>query len=561
VNPVLRLCSILLLAGLAGCGPSISGTEIASSIQRQLATSRSRGTIGGEALLAPEAVARFYKARHHRRVWPADQVDATIEAIKGVAVDGLDPDGYHLETLERLASERRKGTDARVEAPLDVLLTDAMAAIVDHVRYGRVRPATLNPSWNMNPRADAPPLEQRMSEALSAGNAAKAIESARPDHFIYRGLLGELARLREIEAHGGWPAVPGGRAIKPGVRDARVPVIRRRLALSGEMSSRAPRDSTRYDADVVNGVRLFQRRHRLADDGVVNAATLAAMNVGVRSRIDQVRVNLERSRWVLNGLEKDFLLVNLPAFKAYLIRDGKNQWEARTQVGKEARQTPTFRARLRTVVFNPDWTVPPTILDEDVLEGMRSGGNTVAEKHLKVLDASNHEVDPSTIDWASATPETFPYTLRQPPGEENALGRIKFLFPNPYSIYLHDTPHRELFESDQRSFSSGCIRIERPSELAEILLQGQDGWNAQKIQEAIDTGETKNVDLEHPVQILIVYWTVSVGASGEVRFMDDFYGLDPAVAAALQSPPRRMATLDARAGHGAPHWHRAAARS
>ena len=261
------------------------------------------------------------------------------------------------------------------------------------------------------------------------------------------------------------------------------------------------------------------------------------MNVTPAARADQVRVNLERARWVLGGLGDEFFLVNLPAFKAYLIRGGKNVWESRTQVGDEAKQTPTFRATMRTVVLNPDWTVPPMILAEEVLPAMQRGDNYLAKKKLVVLDAQNEPVNPSSIDWQNTTPETFPYTLRQPPDEENALGKVKFLFPNPYSIYLHDTPARTLFDAEKRTFSHGCIRIERPLELAQLLLDGQDGWDSSKIQETLQTGKTVNINLEHTLPVLIVYWTVSVGASG-VHTMQDFYSLDAPLLTALNAPPR-----------------------
>jgi murein L,D-transpeptidase YcbB/YkuD len=247
-----------------------------------------------------------------------------------------------------------------------------------------------------------------------------------------------------------------------------------------------------------------------------------------------VRINLERARWVVGGLSNSFLLVNLPAFKAYFIRDGKNVWETRAQIGRQARETPAFRADLRYIVFNPDWTVPPTILEQDVLAGMRKGQNTVARKGLTILDRQGRPVDPATIDWATASAKTFGYALRQPPGPDNALGRVKFIFPNEHAIFLHDTPSQELFRSDLRTFSSGCIRIEHPLDLATLLLEGQDSWNAARIREAVDSAEQQTVFLGTPLPVLIVYWTVSVGASGELRFAKDVYHLDPPLQRALQ---------------------------
>jgi murein L,D-transpeptidase YcbB/YkuD len=209
-------------------------------------------------------------------------------------------------------------------------------------------------------------------------------------------------------------------------------------------------------------------------------------------------------------------------------------WETRTQIGREARKTPTFRADMKYVVLNPDWTVPPTILAQDVLAGMKKGQNTIAKKKLTILDAQGRAVDPATIDWQAATSRNFKYTLRQPPGDDNALGRVKFIFPNEHAIFLHDTPSRELFAPDLRTFSSGCIRVERPLELAARLLDRQDGgWTPEKIQNVLDGGVSETVRLEVPLPVLIVYWTVSVGVSGELRFARDVYQRDPPLIRAL----------------------------
>jgi murein L,D-transpeptidase YcbB/YkuD len=492
--------------------------------------------VHGESLLQSRAVVAFYRARGSRRVWSTPAASQEIiESIRGIERDGLTPADYHLDSLESLTRQRESTPTPSLEADMDLLLTDAVASMLDHVRYGRVLPVTLDPGWNVNPREGTPPLEKELEKIASAPSPSQAIEAAKPQHFIYKGLVGALARLREIQAQGGWPTVPSGTAIAPGISDPRLPVIRARLAKSGELSSSATGDSLSYDDELRKAVELFQSRHRIDPDGTIDGATIEAMNVSVPVRIEQARANIERSRWAIGGLADDFVLVNLPAYKVYLIRGGKNVWETRSQIGRDVRMTPTFRADMRTVVFNPDWTVPPTILAQDVLKGMRKGDN-FARKGLEILDKNNHKVDPASIDWAKATPRNFPYTLRQPPGEDNALGQVKFLFPNPFSIYLHDTPHRDEFASDQRTFSSGCIRIQHPLELAEILLSGQDGWTHEKIQQVVATDDMQNVTLEHPLPVLIVYWTVSVGASGEIRCMRDVYGLDPPLIAALNAP-------------------------
>jgi L,D-transpeptidase YcbB len=529
MNTILRLAvGIVCGSVMAGCaGPPTA------DIARHIAGLRRSSTIAGEPLARPRAVGRFYERRRSQPAW-LDHAGQVLAAIDGVRADGLDPADYHRAAIQHMVEARPTGqVTAEREAALDVLLADAAAHMADDLHYGRVRPAEVNLQWNADPRDDAPPLDSTLAAIANAGSVRKAIDDQRPDHFIYRGLVAELERLRAIEARGGWPVVPRGRAIRPGAADPRVPLVRHRLAISGESNDGARADSLRYDTRLAQAVVRFQARHRIDTTGVIDHATVDAMNVSVQDRIDQVRVNLERARWVLGGLGSDFMLVNLPAFKAYLIRGNRNAWESRTQIGEEAMQTPTFRARIRTIVFNPDWTVPPTILGKEILEDMRGGRNVIDEKGLVITDASNNVVDPSSIDWSAVTPDQFPYTIRQPAGDDNALGKVKFLFPNKYAIYLHDTPNRQLFEADRRTFSHGCIRIEHPLELAALLLQGQHDWSPGRIEQVVASDSTRGVALEHPLPILIVYWTVSVGASGEVRYAQDIYGLDPPLLAAL----------------------------
>lgn len=488
--------------------------------------------IRGERLIRGEAVAHFFEARNFAPAWPGSGPDQIVQAIRDIEQDGLAPGDYHLAALEQLRAAPA-ATPGR-DVDLQILLTDAVAALADHVRFGRIRPVTLDRRWNVDPRAGSAPLEAVLAEVAAAPSAAAALEKLKPAHFIYRGLKQALARQRVLAAGGVWPVIPPGPPLRPGATHVRVGSVRRRLAATGDLASASGGDV--YDDLLVVAVKRFQERHRLTADGTIGKATLDALNVTAATRLAQVRVNLERARWVVGGLSDTFVLVNLPAFKVYLIRGGKNVWETRAQVGKAGRQTPAFRADLRYLVFNPDWTVPPTIAAQDVLGAMRKGQNAIASKKLVILDRQGRAVPSGSIDWASVTPQTFPYTLRQPPGPDNALGRVKFIFPNEHSIFLHDTPSRALFTADERTFSSGCIRVQNPLELAGLFLEGQDDWTAEKIQQAVDSGRTQTVFLKESLPVLIVYWTVSVGASGELRYARDVYNLDTVVLRALNGP-------------------------
>jgi murein L,D-transpeptidase YcbB/YkuD len=353
---------------------------------------------------------------------------------------------------------------------------------------------------------------------------------------MYRNLRAAYARLNALAARGGWAPVPAGPTLKPGASDPRVLALRTRLIADGDLAGAAAPDPLSYDAALEAAVKAFQARHGLDTDGSVGPGTLAALNVPIDARIRTLRVNLERGRWLLNDLEPTFVVVNVAGYRVNYIRDGQLVWSARAQVGKAYRATPIFRSRLTYLVLNPTWTVPPSILENDILPAQRRDPSTLARKGLEVIDAQGRRVPESSVDWANATPRNFRYMLRQPPGPDNALGRVKFMFPNSYSVYLHDTPSRNLFEKSDRAFSSGCIRVEDPLRLAELLLQGQRPWNRVAIDSVIQAGKTRNVTLAHAIPVLLSYWTAWVDRDGTLQLRPDIYGRDMKVAAGLEMP-------------------------
>jgi murein L,D-transpeptidase YcbB/YkuD len=366
---------------------------------------------------------------------------------------------------------------------------------------------------------------------IRGGQIHDALGALRPQHFVYKGLAQALADLRKVEQAGGWPRIPEGPAMRRDSADARAPLLRRRLRVSGDLTAEVGADSVVFDALLQEAVRKFQHRHGLNDDGVVGRATLAEMNVPVETRIEQLRINLERARWVTHGLPDTFVAVNVAGARVYFVRAGQVVFESRAIVGKSYTRTPVFSAPMRYIDLNPTWTVPPGIVGE-VLARVKKEPGYLQKEGMRVLDGGR-PVDPTGIDFSSYSARTFPYVFRQEAGPANPLGHIKFVFPNEHNVYLHDTPSRSLFEREERLFSHGCIRVENPLRLAELVLGDPVLWSRARIEATIATGETRTIRLERPLPVLILYWTASTDLDGELHFYRDVYERDAELLAAL----------------------------
>ncbi len=340
----------------------------------------------------------------------------------------------------------------------------------------------------------------------------------------YARLLGALASYQQIADAGGWPSVPAGPTIAPGSNDPRIAVLAERLTATGDLPDRDAVFSS-YDTVLQTAVLRFQSRHGLEPDALVGPATLRALNVPAHERTRQLEMNLTRARDVFTPSRDDFFLVNVPAFEGYLYRAGSLVWKTGVVVGEAKTETPLLESRLRSVVLNPTWTVPRSIASEEFLPKIQADIGFLSRGGYDVFDASGQSVDPATIDWTSLTVNDFPYTLVQRPGPVNELGSIKFLFPNEFSVCMHDTPSKYLFSYYSRAFSHGCIRVENPVDLAERLLAG-DGVTREQIDARLATAETEAVQLHEPLPIVLAYLTAVVDEAGTVYFFRDIYDGD-----------------------------------
>lgn len=535
-----RLAGRLLFLLCALAAPAAHAQGLAEALaQRTGAPGFEKAPAAGETIAAAPLIARLYAARGHRPAWddPARRA-ALLARVEASRDDGLDPEDYHREALLRLRDVAPADLAAQVDREL--VYTDALARLAYHLYFGKAEPRSLQRDWNYGRSlGNIEPLAA-LEQLLTAPDLAQALDGYAPQLALYRSLRTALARTRALAALGDVPPIGNGPTMKPGESGERVARLRQRLVQLGDLKADPGPETTslEFDGAVEEAVRRFQIRHGLDADGAVGRQTREALDVPLARRADALRVNLERLRWVARDLTGDYLLVDVAGFTARLVLDGQLAWSSRIIVGRPYRKTPAFRATMESLVLNPVWTVPPTILRQDVAPKALANPGYLAKEHLHVLGAGGKELPPGAVDWAAVKRGAASPRVVQPPGPENPLGALKFLLPNPHSIYLHDTPSRRLFNGARRAFSSGCIRLEDPRALAVLLLDDEVHWNAATLDAAIATGETRSLPLKRRVPVLFLYFTASVDEGGAVHFRPDLYGADGAVLKALGEPFR-----------------------
>jgi murein L,D-transpeptidase YcbB/YkuD len=449
--------------------------------------------------------------------------------------EGLQSADYRRTQLRKLLEmlqQADSAPDTGQLADFDLLFTDTFLTYASHLLSGRLSPRKVDPEWAIQPRSRD--LAEVLREALSGNNTvAETLRALAPQGKGYLQLRAVLQRYRKVEQEGGWPTLRAGSNLAQGSQGAQVQALRARLQASGDLAEGESGKNPVYDKAVADAMRRFQKRHGLSETGTVNAATLAALNVPVSERIRQIELNLERWRWLPDDFGSRYILVNIPSFKMNVVENGKRVMESSVVVGRQERQTPTFSAKMAYLVMSPKWYVPRSIAVKDKLPQLKRNPNSLARQNIRIFNSAGQQINPGSIDWSAVTAGNFNYQLRQDAGPRNALGGIKFMFPNPYNVYLHDTPSRGLFSRNQRTFSSGCIRISNPVELAEYLLKHDPKWNRDAIKTAAASGKQRVVNLPQQVPVFLLYWTVWVDEEGLTHFRDDIYKRDKPLVRAL----------------------------
>jgi murein L,D-transpeptidase YcbB/YkuD len=478
------------------------------------------------------AMRNFYENRQFRPAWlnadgPRPQARQLVDAIDSMAAEGLDPRLYPKDSLNAALREieARPALDD-VEAQrrftrADLSLTYTYFALASHLAHGRLQPAKLDIDWHDTPSpADlSGSLGSLQNVVREGGSVDQALRSAVPASPDYTRLRDAMTRYEDIAAHGGWPVV--GKQLHKGAQGADVTRLRARLAAEGDLAPAAdPATANLYDSAVVEGVTHFQARHGLDTNGKVDAPTLAELDVPVQERVRQLQVNLERRRWLPADFGPRYIAVNIPDFRMKLVEDGQTSLEMKAIVGKAPHnQTPELSGRITFMVLNPSWNIPDDIVNHEIKPAMAKDPGYLARKRIEVTRVG------SQTRW------------RALPGTTNPLGQVKFVFPNPYDVYLHDTPADSLFDSSRRALSHGCVRLEKPLDLANALLRDDPKWTPDAVQDALATGESHVVSLHNPLPVHLLYLTAWVADDGTVQFRHDVYGRDAKVAAALSRGP------------------------
>lgn len=500
--------------------------------------SQSPVAVEGVELFSQIELPRFYSNRDFELAWTSKKNKKDLlESIESAFDEGLNPEDYHLDRINRLQEKSKNGKLSDEEkADLDLLMTDALILYASHLLEGKLEQSDLRKKWDVERNEGPENPDSLLTATLHNQNIKSVLESLKPNHYMYKLLKFHLKKLRQVEAEGGWPKISDGETLKLGDSAKRVAEIRAYLMAVGDLSSRQYDNEEVFDEELEEAVKEFQWRHKLTNDGVVGKGTLEQMQVPVEDRIDMIILNLERTRWIFQKPDDDFLIVNIAGFHVKRMTNRKEVFDSRVIVGKYHKESPVFKGVMTYIVMNPTWTLPYSIATHETLPRLKKDPGYLAAKHMEVMDRNGTILNPSTIDWNDYSAGNFPFIIRQKAGPWNALGEVKFIFPNKYSVYLHDTPSRGLFNRQDRAFSHGCIRTEDKWGLMMSLMDDPDVWNMDKINEILKSGKTTTINLPKPINIYLIYLTAAVDQENNLMFMKDVYKRDQAVINAMKKP-------------------------
>jgi len=471
------------------------------------------------------------------------RAEALIARLEAAPTHGLSPSRYGVDSLRSMLDTFSNAPSFEASKAVDRAFSIAYLRYAGDLVSGMVDPQSLERRVNVDPAQVV--HDELLRRAARTADVESLLDGLEPTNMRYRNLRNSVMQMMEQVRRGGWGETVQAGGLSPGAVSPNVATLRRRLMAMGDLAPEpdlsgdgTDPDVAAYDERLMGAVAAFQQRHGLTADGIAGPATLRALNAPIQMRLAQAMLNLERLRWRQGRMHGRRIEVNQPDFRMTVYDDASAPvHDARVVIGQRERrlQTPEFNDSMSYIVLNPTWTVPKSIIRREILPDMQKDASFLDRNNM-ILLRGGKKVDPATVDWASLTAETVaPYSVVQRPGAGNALGNVKFMFPNGYNVYLHDTPSKHLFASDSRAFSHGCVRVERPFALAWLLLSDQVDNPGAMIEETLAHGRETNVPLDRPIPISLLYMTSWVDEAGVLNFRDDVYKRDEILARALRA--------------------------
>jgi murein L,D-transpeptidase YcbB/YkuD len=457
-----------------------------------------------------------------------------ISILKLSYLDGLNPNDYNIGQIESMINSvsnaaSESSIDPNLVACLDVSLTNSFFAYTSNLVFGRVDAKTYYPNWSIDHHNIN--LQHTLTSIMQNNNLKDELASLIPQNAQYQALKSKLQfyiNLAVNNVH--FPAIPSGPKLTVGTRNKRIKLIRQRLELTNYLTQTTKNREYLYDNKLKQAIIAFQQNNGLQNDGVIGKSTINALNISLLERIKQIELNMDRLRYLSNDLGNPYILVNIPDYSLNVFESGQSVLSMPVIVGKDnGLQSCVLSSQITYLDVNPYWYIPNSITQNDILPKLKKDAQYLSKNHIKAFTSYGphaKEVDVTNIKWTTMDKTSFPYKLRQDPGQDNPLGRIKFIFQNSCGIYLHDTSTPALFRSNKRDLSHGCIRIGKPIDLAQYLLANKSDWNKQRILETIDAQKSKAINLLKPVNIHIVYLTAWVNDRDQLQFRNDIYSLD-----------------------------------
>ncbi len=528
--------------------PTVPANEVGILLKAQLEVQPARPTINAEAqplYLSPSLLQGFYQPRSYQPAWPSlEAINEAITILMAADREGLISRDYHIDAILRLKSQLFNGEPIEAEKflALELLITDAVSTYAIHLTKGKLKPEWSMSAWNFTKpfgRKDSLAIIDKLTRS---DTMLLTLEKFKPKSTSYSLLKEKLAFYRQLAAQGSWPKMaPDSLKIGKGKASPQVVLLRQRLRSEGFLASAT--DTTLFDDTVEVALKGFQKQYGVRQTGLLDDNTFKALNVGLQDRINTIRVNLEKNRWMPDSVPADRIVINVPSFRLYYFRQHQKVWETDVTTGKPENQTPIFQTKIQYMDVNPTWTVPGGITQSEVIPAVQRNPNYLRRNRMTVYDRNGKVVDASTVNWT--TYAGGKYTFMQPPGRGNQLGKIKFVCANKYSIFLHDTPHKSLFKFMDRAFSHGCVRVWEPFKLAELIMSDTAKWNKTVFDTLVARGSTKRVPIK-PLDVQVLYQTAGIDPEGAFFFRKDFYGLDQPILLWLDQPLATVLQYEAR---------------